>query len=112
MAYVTPSEVAKQIGKPALANDPVDWKLQACCDAAEFHLNDVCGRTESLNPVPAGMHVIALSYAIDWYKQADATFGVIGNGETGMLRMGRDLAARYEAELIPYYDPLNGWGVA
>jgi hypothetical protein len=112
MAYVTPIEVAKQIGKPALANDPVDPKLQSVCDSAEFLINDWCGRSVSLDPVPGTINIVAVSLAVDLYKQADATFGVIGNGETGMVRIARDLLNRYDSLLIPFYDPLNGWGVA
>ena len=112
MAYVTPIEVAKQIGKPTLANDPVDPKLQSVCDAAEFYINDWTGRTVSIEPVPAGLNIVAVSLAVDLWKQADATFGVIGSGETGMVRIARDLQNRYDSLLIPYYDPLNGWGVA
>jgi len=112
MAYVTPIEVAKQIGKPNLANDPIDPKLQMVCDSAEFLINDWTGRTESLDPVPPTINIVAVSLAVDLYKQADATFGVIGSGETGMVRIARDLLNRYDSLLIPFYDPLNGWGVA
>jgi hypothetical protein len=112
MAYVTPMEVAKQIGKPNLANDPIDAKLQSSCDSAEFYINDWIGVSTSIVPTPAGISIVAVSLAIDLYKQADATFGVIGAGETGMIRIARDLLNRYDSLLIPYYDPVNGWGVA
>lgn len=112
MAYVTPAELAQQIGKPKLAEDPVDPKIQASCDAAEFLINDWCGLSASLDPVPPTINIVANSLAVDLYKQADATFGVIGAGETGMVRIARDLLNRYDSLLIPFYDPLNGWGVA
>lgn len=112
MPYVTPIEVAKQIGKPALGADPVDAKLQSCCDAAEFLINDWIGASVSIEPTPAPINVVALSLAIDLWKQADATFGIIGTGETGTVRIARDLLNRYDSLLIPFYDPLNGWGVA
>jgi len=112
MPYVTPIEVAKQIGKPALANDPIDPKLQGVCDSAEFLINDWIGVSASLDPVPPTINIVAVSLAVDLYKQADATFGVIGSGETGMVRIARDLLNRYDSLLIPFYDPLNGWGVA
>lgn len=112
MAYVTPIEVAKQIGKPTLANDPVDPKIQMVCDSAEELINDWIGVSESLIPVPATINLVAVSLAVDLYKQPDATFGVIGSGETGMVRIARDLLNRYDSLLIPYYDSLNGWGVA
>lgn len=112
MAYVTPPELAKQIGKPALGADPIDPKVQLACDGAEFLINDWIGVAASLDPIPATISLVALSLAIDLYKQPDATFGVIGSGETGMVRIARDLLNRYDSLLIPFYDPLNGWGVA
>ena len=112
MAYCTPIEVAKQLGKPALANDPVDSKLQNACDAAEYQINRYCGLSTSLDPVPPTINMVAISAAVDLYKLADATFGVIGAGETGMVTVPRDFMNRYDAMLIGYYDPVNGWGVA
>jgi hypothetical protein len=112
MAYVTPAEVANQIGKPRLAETPVDPKLTMVCESAEFLINDWCGRTVSLDPVPPTINIVAVSLAVDLFKQADATFGLIGAGETGMVRVARDLLNRYDSLLIPFYDPTNGWGVA
>lgn len=112
MPYCTPVEVAKQIGKPALANDPVDTKLQNACDAAEHEINRWIGVTESLEPVPPTINMVAVSAAVDLYKLADATFGLVGAGETGMITVPRDFMNRYDALLIGFYDPVNGWGVA
>lgn len=112
MAYVQPIDVAKQIGKPTLANDPVDPKLQRCCDSAEFYINDWLGVSASIDPVPAPIELVALSLSVDLWKQPDATFGIIGAGETGTVRIARDLLNRYDSLLIPFYDPTNGWGVA
>lgn len=112
MAYVEPAELAKQIGKPQLGVDPVDAKIQNCCDSAEFLINDWIGVADSIDPVPPTITLVALSLAVDLYKQPDATFGVIGSGETGMVRIARDLLNRYDSLLIPFYDPTNGWGVA
>jgi hypothetical protein len=111
MAYVQPIDVAKQIGKPALAGPPVDPRLQMVCDSAEFLINDWTGRTVSITPVPATISTVALSLAIDLWKQPDATFGIIGAGETGPVRIARDLLNRYDSLLIPFYDGINGWGV-
>lgn len=112
MAYANPIDVAKQLGKPALAGPPVDSKLQSVCDSAQFLINDWIGVAASLDPVPPTISIVAVSLAVDLWKQADATFGIIGAGETGPVRIARDLLNRYDSLLIPFYDPLNGWGVA
>jgi hypothetical protein len=112
MSYVDPTDVAKQIGKPALAGPPVDWKLQTSCDSAEFLINDWIGVSASLDPVPPTIAMVALSLSIDLYKQPDATFGILGSGETGAVRIARDLVNRYDSLLIPFYDKVNGWGVS
>ena len=112
MAYVTPDVVAKQIGKANLVGPPVDPKLQMVCDASEFYINDWIGVSASIDPVPAAISLVALSLAIDLWKQPDATFGIVGSGETGMVRIARDLLNRYDSLLIPFYDTFNGWGVA
>ena len=110
--YVDPADVAKQIGKPTLGTDPIDPKLQRCCDSAEFYINDWIGVTTSIDPVPAPIQLVALSLAVDLWKQPDATFGIVGSGETGAVRIARDLLNRYDSLLIPFYDETNGWGVA
>lgn len=112
MAYADPIVVAKKIGKPALAGPPVDEFLQYACDSAEFYINDWCGLSASIDPTPAPISLVALSLAIDLYKQPDATFGILGAGETGPVRIARDILNRYDSLLIPYYDSENGWGVA
>jgi hypothetical protein len=109
--YVTEAQLARQIGKPNLTPDQ-EPKLTLCCQAAEDQLNNWVGRIDSMSPVPSTISLVALSLAVDLWKQPDATFGVIGSGETGMIRIARDLLNRYDSLLIPYYDSLNGWGVA
>ena len=110
--YTTPAAVAKQLGKPALATDPIDEKLTQVCASAEWLINDWIGVSASIDPVPETVSLVALSLAVDLWKQADATFGIIGAGETGPVRIARDLVNRYDSLLIPYYDKANGWGVA
>jgi hypothetical protein len=112
MTYANPVDVAKQLGKPALAGPPVDTRLQDVCDSADFYLNDWIGIADSIEPTPAPIRLVALSLAIDLWKQPDATFGILGAGETGPVRIARDLLNRYDSLLIPFYDSENGWGVA
>jgi hypothetical protein len=111
--YVTEAQLAKQIGKPNLAEPGnIDPRLTDCCNDATDAINDWCGRFGDFDPVPPGIRRIALSLAVDVWKQPDATFGIMGMGETGTVRVARDLVARYDPALIRFYDPVNGWGVA
>lgn len=108
MAYVTPEELAKQLAY----RDTTDARLQTVCDAASDAIDHWCGRTAPFDPVPAMVNQVALSLAVDVWKQPDATFGVMGMSETGPVRVARDLVLRYDAMLIPHYDPITGWGIA
>lgn len=113
MSYVTPDQLANQIGRGKDKDNP---RFQQVCDRATFAINDWCGRKTDFNPVPNSIADIALSLAVDMWKQPDATFGIMGMGETGPVRTARDLLARYEAELIAFYTHADevgsGFGVA
>lgn len=105
--YVTPGALAAQLG----LRDASAPRLVTVCAAASDQIDGTLGRTDRLDPVPAAIADIALSLAVDWWKQPDATFGVVGLNETGPVRIGRDLIARYYPQLVPYIEPA-GWGVA
>jgi len=107
MSYVTPDQLARQMAY----RDTTNPRLQNVCDAASDAINDWCGIESFPDPAPPMIQEIALSLAIDIWKQPDATFGIMGMGETGTVRVARDLVARYDAQLIPFYSE-NGWGVA
>lgn len=107
-AYVTPDELAKQLAYRDVTNP----RLQRVCDSATEAINWWIGVTVNLEPVPPTVNEVALSLAVDLWKQPDATFGIMGLSETGPVRVARDLVMRYDASLIPFYDALNGWGVA
>lgn len=106
--YVQPGQLAKQLGKPNL----VVPELEDCCQSSTDLINDWVGMADDFDPIPATITRVALSLAVDLWKQPDATFGIIGMGETGPVRIARDLVARYDSLLIPYYHDQNGWGVA
>lgn len=107
MAYVLAADLAKQLGKPNLN----DNRLQICCDSAEELINDWIGAPASLDPVPPTISLVALSLSVDLWKQPDATFGIIGIGETGPVRIARDLVNRYDSLLIPFYVAESAWGI-
>lgn len=106
--YVTEAELAKQLAY----RDIADPKLEVICEAATLAIDSWCGRTTAFDPIPAMVRTVALSLAVDLWKQADATFGMIGMGETGPVRIARDLVARYDSLLVPHYDGMNAWGIA
>jgi hypothetical protein len=105
--YVSPAELAKQMAYRNV-DDP---RLNQVAQAATELIDDWVGNTTQFDPIPETIHSIALSLAIDIWKQPDATFGIMGMGETGTVRAPRDLLQRYDAQLIPFYDPTNGWGI-
>ena len=83
-----------------------------CCMAATEAIDDWVGNTAQFpEPVPATIQTVALSLAVDIWKQPDATFGVMGMSETGPVRVPRDLVIRYDASLIPFYNGSDGWGI-
>lgn len=106
--YVSTTELAKQLAY----RNVDDERLGVVCDSATELIDEWCGRTEQFDPIPATIHNVALALAVDLWKQPDATFGIMGMGETGLVRVARDLVMRYDASLIPFYDRVNGWGVA
>lgn len=106
--YVQPEALAKQLAY----RDTADARLALVCMAATEAIDDWVGNTEQFNPIPATIENVALSLAVDIWKQPDATFGIMGMSETGPVRVARDLVMRYDASLIPFYHETNGWGIA
>lgn len=110
MSYVDPTELATQIGRARDVDNP---RMQRVCDAASAAIDDWNGRTVPLTaPYPAMIVEVALSLAVDIWKQPDATFGIMGLSETGPVRVARDLVARYDSLLIAFNEPTTAYGVA
>ncbi len=114
MAYTTPAQLAKQLAY----RDTADPRLDQICEDAADEIDHECGRHERFpDPVPATVANVSLSLCVDIWKQPDATFGVMGLAETGMVRTPRDLIERYRPALIGFYERATegvpgGWGVA
>ena len=106
MAYISVEDLAKQLGVRDLANP----RLTLIADAASIALDDWCANHWDA-PVPPMIESVTLSLAVDLWKQPDATFGIMGLAETGPVRVARDLVARYDSLLIPFYS-VNAWGIA
>ena len=105
--YVDPQALAKQLAY----RNVDDERLTIICEAATEAIDDWVGNTVQFDPVPATIKSVALSLAVDLWKQPDATFGIMGLSETGPVRVARDLVMRYDASLIPFYNGTYGWGV-
>ena len=106
MAYVSIDALAKQLG----VRNVDDPRLPLIADAASIALDDWCANHWE-PPVPPMIESVTLSLAVDLWKQPDATFGIMGLAETGPVRVARDLVARYDSLLIPFYSA-NAWGIA
>lgn len=105
--YVDEASLAKQL---AYRNTD-DVRLTTVCKAASDAIDYWCSKPVGgfLPDVPAGIQEVALSLAVDIWKQPDATFGIMGLSETGPVRVARDLVQRYDGTLINFY---SGWGIA
>lgn len=108
--YVEPLALAKQLAY----RDTTDERLTTVCMAATEAIDDWVGNTEQwpADGIPFTIQTVALSLAVDIWKQPDATFGIMGMSETGPVRVPRDLVVRYDASLIPFYNGTDGWGIA
>lgn len=113
--YVTPAQLARQLGmRDPTVLDPgtvVGERLAAVCVAASdaidgwLHrdLPDSTGVPPGrFDPVPARVGQVALAAGVDYWKQPDAGFGIIGTNDTGAVRIPRDIMRRYSADLIGF----------
>lgn len=106
---MTPVELAAQLG----LRDATSPRLARVCTAVSDQIDSTCGRVDRfVDPAPAAIVEVALGLGVDTWKQPDATFAVLGLNETGAVRVPRDLVARYLEQLVPYFDPVNAWGIA
>lgn len=118
-ALVSPAELGRQLGyslEQLAATTPDATartrSLELACDAAATAIAHDLGWSGCDDPAPdAVLRSVALSVAVDVFKQADATFGIIGQSETGAVRIARDLMARYAVQLHPYRTE-SAWGIA
>jgi hypothetical protein len=105
--YVTPAELADQLGM----RDATSPRLARVCTAASNMIDATIAAPARLDPIPAEIAEVALSLAVDVWKQPDATFAVIGLNETGAVRVPRDLVNRYMETLVRFSSS-NAWGIA
>jgi len=101
--YVEPEELRKQLK----LRDTSDPRLLRVCQAVTDAIDWFTGRSGvngslHLDPVPDGVAEVALSWAVDAWKQPDASFGIVGMAETGPVRIPRQVYVRFIEQLAPY----------
>lgn len=110
--YVSPEELRKALK----LRDTSDPRLERVCQSVSDAFDWFTGRWDMtanvplrMDPVPPGVAEIALSWAVDLWKQPDAGFGIVGMAETGPVRIPRAIYARFVEQAAPY---TVAWGIA
>lgn len=109
MPYATVDELAEALRTRVTADNQAG--LQACIDAATAEIDHEVDRPVEF-PIPDGdalANRVCIARAVEWWKSADAVFGMVGFDQIGALQMPRDGFARHAAALIPLK---IGWGIA
>jgi hypothetical protein len=108
MAYVTPAEVAAELGVAA-ATATGDPRYQRACDAASSMVDAYLGRVDPLEePTPEPVHQSALELAVDLLRRPAAPYGYFVTDIT-LASIGPDVLRRVKSLLRPWKQT---WGVA
>jgi glyoxylate carboligase len=84
--------------------------LDACLDAAASEIDHDLDRTDPLpDPAPAAIARTNVNRAVEWYKAADAAYGIVGFEQVGLLHAPDDGFARHASTITPWK---QGWGMA
>lgn len=109
MTYATAAELADAL---RIAVTPANQTLlDACLAAAAEEIDGFLDRGDAVwpAPVPASINRVNVNRAVEWYKQADATYGVVGQESTGTLPAPSAGFRRYALAIVQYK---GQWGVA
>ena len=108
MAYATVDQLAAALRMRASTPEITD-QLQSCLDAAAEEIDHDLDRLDPLPaPAPAAVIQVNIDRAVEWYKAADAAYGIIGFDQTGVVRIPKDGFGRYAANLTPWK---QRWGI-
>ena len=108
--YVTPEEVAAELGVPA-ATATGDPRYQRACDASSAMVDSYLGRfaEEPLpTPTPEPVHQSALELAVDLLRRPSAPYGYFVTDIT-IASVGPDVLRRVKSLLRPWKQT---WGIA
>lgn len=107
MAYCTIEDLAGAL-RIAVTEKNTDV-LQRCVDAAAEEIDAELDRVDPMpSPPPAAVAATNVARGVEWWKAADAAYGIIGFEDTGAIRAPRDGFARHAATLTPWKQL---WGV-
>jgi hypothetical protein len=108
VAYVTPTEVAAELGVAA-ATATGDPRYQRACDASSQMVDAYLGRVDTLPaPTPEPVHQAALELAVDLLRRPGAPYGYFVTDMT-IASIGPDVLRRVKSLLRPWKQT---WGVA
>lgn len=109
-SYATVEQLAAALRTQVTATNTT--LLQDCLDAAateiDFEIDRVGGGVVP-DPVPALVVRTNVNRAVEWYKAADAAYGVIGYEQVGVLYAPKDGFARHAVNLGAVKEQ---WGIA
>lgn len=108
MAYATLEALAESLRvRVTAANTEL---LQACLDAAAEEIDHDLDRTTALpDPAPATVVRCNVNRAVEWFKAADAAYGIVGYEQVGLLHAPKDGFARHAVTITRWK---QSWGVA
>lgn len=108
MSYATADELAEALRiRVTPANAAL---LDACLEAAADEIDGDLDRIDPLpDPPPAAVQRCNVNRAVEWFKAADAAYGIVGFEQVGLLHAPKDGFARHAVTVTRYKQQ---WGVA
>jgi hypothetical protein len=94
MAYATVDQLAEALrGRVTPANTQT---LSDCLDAAAAEIDQYLDRVDPLpDPVPPAIVRCNVNRAVEWYKAADAAYGMVGFDQVGVIQAPTDGFSRH-----------------
>jgi len=84
--------------------------LERALDAAAAEIDQDLDRVDALpDPAPAAIVQTNIDRAVEWWKAADAAYGIVGVEDTGAIRAPKDGFARHAQNISAYK---QRWGIA
>lgn len=108
MAYATPEQLAEALRVRVTTTNA--QLLDDCLDAAAAEIDADLDRLDPLpDPVPTVISRTNVNRAVEWFKAADAAYGIVGFEQVGLLHAPKDGFARHAVNITRYKQQ---WGVA